>query len=45
MNFDEDDFKVVGKLLASCYSMLSRKGIKLPINEDSVVAILIATHT
>ena len=45
-NFDDDDFKVVSKLLLSCYSMLShREGIKLPTNEDSIAAILVATHT
>jgi len=33
-NFD-DNFKVIGKLLASCYSILSYcEGIKLLINED-----------
>ena len=36
MNFDEDDFKVVDKLPAY------REGIKLPANEVSVTAILIA---
>jgi len=41
MNFDDDDFKVVGKLLTSYH----REGIKLLINENSVTAILVATHT
>jgi len=39
MNFG-DDFEVVGKLLASCYSMLSyREGIMLPTNENLVVIL------
>ena len=42
-NFN-DDFKVVGKLLASYYSKLHREGIKLPTNEDSVATILEAIH-
>jgi len=45
MNFDDNNFKIAGKLLASCYSKLSyREGIKLPINEDSIAEILIAIH-
>jgi len=45
-NFYDDDFKIVDKLLASCYLMLSyHKGIKLPTSKDSIAAILVATHT
>jgi len=44
MNFDDDDFKVIGKLLASCYSTSYREGIKLPTNKDSVAVFLVATH-
>ena len=44
-NFDDDDFKVGGKLLANCnLKLLYSEDIKLPTNENSIAAILVATH-
>lgn len=44
INFVDDNFKIVEKLLKMSKVIFYRDGINLPTNADSIAAILIAIH-